>query len=353
MMAFNPTPQQERWLAAASRLHLGSGHPWIAERIDGWAAPTMIARCAFFVLGTLAAALTAAIFALLHTQNALIPAGVLMLAAAEWLILRRHLFHAGIEEALWTVGLLLIVLQMVEPDFGSGTSSAVLAALALGLAGFRLLNPLFITCAALVVSLAIDLAGGHRLIWATDVALPASLFCFGVAAIALTAGGMTFRRPSHDRMLSWLTVFMPLAGFLWLVSQQAVSIRVFTGMACAVFGLAALIIGLRRREHAPLIACIVCMLCVAYQLRDLTALPLKAKLILWGSIALLLALGLDRYLRTPRRGITSRQIGEGGNALDLLQWMGTASLSPKAAPVDAPFKGGGGGFGGGGADGSY
>jgi hypothetical protein len=352
-MAFNPTPQQERWLAAAARLRLGSGHPWIAERIDGWTAPTLIARCAFFILGLVAGALTAAIFALLHTQNALIPAGVIMLAAAEWLILGKHLFHAGIEEALWTVGLLLVVLQLMEPNFGSGTSTAVWAALALSLAGLRLLNPLFITCAALVASLAIDLAGGHRLLWETGVALPASLFCFGVAAIALAAGGMTFRRPSHDRMLSWLTVLMPLAGFLWMVAQPAVPIRVFTGLACSVFGVAALIIGLRRRAHAPLIACVVCMLCVAYQLRDLTTLPLKAKLILWGSIALLLALGLDRYLRTPRRGITSRQIGEGGNALDLLQWVGTASLSPKAAPVDAPFKGGGGGFGGGGADGSY
>jgi uncharacterized membrane protein YgcG len=352
-MAFNPTPEQERWLAAASRLRLGSGHPWIAERIDGWAAPSFIARCAFFVLGTVAGSLVAAIFSLLHTQNALIPAGLLMLAAAEGLILGKHLFNAGIEEALWTVGLLMVVLQWVAPDFGSGTSSAVLAALALGLAGFRLLNPLFLTCAAVVASLAIDLAGGHRLIWQTDVALPASLFCFGVAAIALAAGGMTFRRPSHDRMLGWLTVLMPLAGFLWLAAQAAVSLRVFTGIACAAFGVSALIIGLHRRAHAPLIACIVCTLCVTYQLRDLTALPVKAKLILWGSVALLLALGLERYLRTPRRGITSRQIGEGGNALDLLQWVGTASLAPKAAPVDAPFKGGGGSFGGGGADGSY
>ena len=352
-MAFNPTPEQERWLAAASRLRLASGHPWIAERIGGWAVPTFIARCAFFVLGTVAASLTAAIFTLLDTHGSLIPAGVLMLAAAEWLIFRKHLFHAGIEEALWTAGLLMIVLRLAAPDFGSGTSSAVLAALALGLAGFRLLNPLFITCAALVASLAIDLAGGHHLIWQTDIALPASLFCFGVGAIALAAGGLTFRRPSHDRMLGWLTVLMPLAGFLWLAAQTAVSLRVLTGLACAAFGVSALIIGLRRRAHAPLIACTVCMLCVAYQLRDLTALPVKAKLILWGSVALLLALRLDRYLRTPRRGITSRQIGEGANALDLLQWVGTASLSPKAAPVDAPFKGGGGGFGGSGADGSF
>jgi hypothetical protein len=78
------------------------------------------------------------------------------------------------------------------------------------------------------------------------------------------------------------------------------------------------------------------------------------KLIVWGSVALLAALGLDRYLRSARRGITSHPVGEGTAALDLLQWVGAGALSPKAAPqADAPFKGGGGGFSGGGADGSY
>ncbi|HEY2144927.1 MAG TPA: hypothetical protein VGH12_02575 [Steroidobacteraceae bacterium] len=349
MMAYRPTAQQERWIAASSRLRLKSGHSWIAERSGGWKAPSSMARCAFFVLGAVAGGLTAALFAFLHIRDALIPAGVAMLIAAEWLILHKRLFHAGIEEALWAGGLLAIMLDALWPKGGAETGMTALAAIALGLAGIRLLNPLFITLAAMAASLAIDFAGGHRLIGEADAALPASVFCYATAAIALAAGRAKFRRPSHDRMLDWLVVIMPLCGFLWLVMQHGLAIRVFTGLASGAFAVAALVIGLRRRTHAPLIACIVCFACVAYQLRDLTALPLKAKLILWGSAALLLALGLDRYLRTPRRGITSRQLGEGSNALDVLQWVGAATLSPKSAPVDAPFKGGGGNFGGGGA----
>src|SRR5258708_30864835 len=113
------------------------------------------------------------------------------------------------------------------------------------------------------------------------------------------------------------------------------------------------IAGIGRRSHAPLLACMASLGCVAYQVRDVTTVPMKLKLIVWGSAALLAALGLDRYLRTPRRGITSHQIGEGTAALDLVQWIGAGALSPRAAPQSVPFKGGGGMGGGGGADGSY
>jgi uncharacterized membrane protein YgcG len=203
-------------------------------------------------------------------------------------------------------------------------------------------------------SLAIDFAGGHRLIGEPDVAVTASVFCYATGVIALLAGRFEFRRPSHDRMLSWLAVIMPLGGFLWLVSEHSLAIRIFTGLAGTAFGVAALIIGVRRRAHALLIACLVCFGCAAFQLRDLTALSIKVKLILWGSAALLLALGLNRYLRTPRRGITSRQLGEGSSAaLDLVQLASAAALSPKPSPAAPQFKGGGGTFSGGGADGSY
>jgi hypothetical protein len=352
-MSFRPTPQQERWMAAASLLHLEPTHEWIAARRGGWTIPSSIARYAFFVLGAVAAALIAAVFELLHVPDALVPAGLAMLAVAEWLMLRKQLFHAGIEEALWAAGLLAIALQLVEPRTGFETAAAILGATALGLAAFRLLNPLFATLSVMVASLSVDLMGGDRLFGGAHTAIPASLFCYAAGTIALFAGQMRLRRPSYDHMLNWLMIVMPPCGFLWLAEQHAISVRLFTGIASALFALAALIVGLRRRAHAPLIACIASTLCVAYQLRDLTALPLKAKLIVWGSIALLLALGLDRHLRTPRRGVTSSQLGEGSRALDVLQWMSAATLAPKTAPSDAPFKGGGGRGGGGGAEGGF
>jgi hypothetical protein len=304
------------------------------------------------VLGVVAAGLTTEVFEIIFRPAALVAAGMTMLRAAEWLILRKHLFHAGVEEALWAGGILALAMHFVPS--GGDWGLAVAVALALALSAIRLLNPFLLTLAFAAASVAIDLAGGHRVLGEPDVAIAPSVDCYSAGAIALLLARINFLRPSHDHMLSWLMIIMPLCGFLWLATQHAPAIRVGTGLASGIFALAALIVGIRRRTHAPLLACMASLGCVAYQLRDLTALPLKLKLIVWGSGALLMALGLDRYLRTPRRGITSRPLSEGTAALDLVQWFGASALSPKAAPqADAPFKGGGGGFSGGGADGSY
>jgi hypothetical protein len=351
VIELKPTSQQERWMAAAARLKVRN-NPWIAQRTGGWSAPSFIARCAFFVLGVAAGGLTTAVFEILFRPAALVAAGMTMLVAAEWLILRKRLFHAGVEEALWTGGILALALHFVPSSAEWGLAVAV--ALVLALAAMRLLNPLLLTLAFAAASVAIDLAGGHRVLGEPGVAIAPSVYCYAAGAIALLLARINFSRPSHDHMLSWLMIIMPMCGFLWLAMQHAPAIRVGTGLASGLFALAALIVGIRRRSHAPLLACMASLGCVAYQLRDLTALPLKLKLIVWGTAALLAALGLDRYLRTARRGISSRQVGEGTAALDLVQWVGAGALSPRAAPqADAPFKGGGGAGGGGGADGSY
>jgi hypothetical protein len=352
MSAMRPTPQQERWMTAAARLRVMRNHPWILDRVGGWSCPSFIARCAFFVLGVVAGALTTAIFAMLYRSAATLGAGVAMLAAAEWLMLRKRLYHAGVEEALWTGGLLAVAVHFLPSMGEKGMSAAV--ALLLAVAAIRLLNPFFLTLAFAAASVAIDLASGHRLWGGTGVPIAAGIFCYGAGAAALLLARVRFSRPSHDHMLSWLMIVMPLCGFLWLGTERAPAIRIDTALASGGFALAALIIGIHRRAHAPLLASIASFGCLAYQLRDLTALPLKLKLIVWGSAALLAAMGLDRYLRTPRRGITSRQVGEGTAALDLAQWFGAGALSPRTAPQNgATFKGGGGTFSGGGADGSY
>jgi hypothetical protein len=269
-------------MAAAGRVGLRN-NPWIAQRSGGWSAPSFIARCAFFVLGVAACGLTAGVLEILSRGAALLTAGVTLLIAAEWLILRKRLFHAGVEEALWTGGLLMLAMYFV-PSSGERVIS-ITAALVLAIAALRLLNPFLLTLA------------------------------FAAAAPAVRAG---------------------------------------TGLASGIFALAALIAGIRRRSHAPLLACMASLGCVAYQLRDLTALPLRLKLIVLGSAALFAALGLNRYLRTARRGITSLQLAKGSAALELAQWIGAGALAPRAAAqADAPFKGGGGSGGGGGADGSY
>jgi len=350
MIELLPTLQQERWMAAAARLKVRN-HPWIAQRSGGWSAPSFIARCAFFVLGVVAGGLATAVLELLSRSAALLAAGVTLLVAAEWLMLRKRLFHAGVEEALWTGGLLLLTVQFLPSSGDRGMSITV--ALVLAVAAMRLLNPLLLTLAFAAASIANELAGGHSLWGEHDVAMAASIFCYAAGVIALMLARFRLIRPSHDHMLGWLMITMPVCGFLWLATQHAPAIRVGSGLASGIFALIALIVGIRRRSHAPLLAGMASLGCVAYQLRDLTALPLKLKLIVWGSAALLAAWGLDRYLRTPRRGITSHQVGEGTAALDLVQWVGAGALSPKPTPQAAPFKGGGGTFSGGGADGSY
>jgi hypothetical protein len=363
-MFARPSSEQERWMALASRLGIRRDAPWLDERIGGWTAVTLFTRCALFVLGIVAASTTAAVFRLLHIPHSLFVSGLVLLAVAEWLLRNRRLFGAGIEEALEVAGLLLIAFDVVDGTGDAhGIRASLMVAVALILAGTRLLNPLLITLAALALSVTIDLTIATDRPVAVPAAIAACVFCFSAAAIALALGRLQFRRPSYDRVLDWLVVAMPLAAYLWLEggylagspleSLRTVSfVQLLTILMPVAFGIVALTVGVLRRRHAPLLAFIVCAGCVAYELRNLTGLSIEARLIVWGSVALALAFALDRYLRTPRRGITSSRVGRDGESRDLLQLVGAGALAP-ASPQPAPFEGGGGTSAGGGASGSY
>jgi hypothetical protein len=335
----------------ASQLGAARSELWVEERTAGWVRLKPITRCALFLLGTVTAALTVGVFGFTHFTGYGWVAGLVLIAAAEGLVMQRRLFGAGLEEALGLAGLLMIVFQVQSHGLDpSGVRMSLLVAAALALIGFRFLNPFFITLSVAALSWAVD----HRL-----GAVAAGAFCFAAPSIALWAGAIEFRRPSYDRMLDWLVVTMPLCGYLWL-AEGAASPWWLARWLLVLFGAAALIVGIRRRAHAPLAAFMVCTACMAYELRNLTGLSLEARLILWGSAALLLSLGLGRYLRTPRGGITSNRVGEDDEFFDLLQLAGAGALAaqsahePRAAHVPrAEFKGGGGTGGGGGASGAY
>jgi hypothetical protein len=368
-MSFRPAPQEERWLLVAAHLGLRRDSAEIAERCGDWTAAPTMARCAFFALGSLAAGLTALIFALCHVPAYLFITGLGLVAAAEWLILQRRLFGAGIEEALEVAGWGLMALQIANPigDPG-GVRSALLIGLALAIAGLRVLNPLITTLSVVAFSSAIYSWGAHH---ASALSLPiASAFCVAVASIALILGGAEFRRPSYDRMLNWLLVAMPLAGYLRIAGKdplgltvhslaQAPLARSIPLLVLLTLGAAALMTGIRRRRHAPLLAFMVCAACIACELRHLTSVAIQVKLIAWGSAVLLLTVALDRVLRTPRRGITSQKFKESEGALDLLQLAGAgalaaSSIQPAANQSPGPqFAGRGGQGGGGGASGGY
>ena len=190
-------------------------------------------------------------------------------------------------------------------------------------------------------------------------------YCLAVAGIALYANKIQFRRPSYDQTLNWLIITMPLAAYLWFETQNAsgysidslrtgLFARLLPSLVLIILGLMALVVGIRRRSHSPNLAFIVCVGCLAYELRHLTTLSLQVKLIGWGTLVLLLTISLDRYLHPPRRGITSNRFAEDKGSLDLLQLAGSSALAPQSVqPPDAQFKGGGGTFGGGGVSGTY
>lgn len=356
MNTIRPTPSEERWLRIAARTKRWRD-PWILVRINGWRASSLLSRCVFFVLGLVAAILVAGILSLLKI-SAVGVAGVVLLVFAEWLILRRGLFGAGIEESLEISGLLMIGVQITHWTSASQNFRlALMGGVIFLIAGIRLLNPLFVTLSLAVLSAAITFLIEARFGTAKETgSIVAGLFCWCMAWLALLAGNARFQRPSHDRMLDWAVVAMPVAGYLWFLPlHQQHLIHMLPLLMLAGYAPFALIAGIGRRAHAPLIGFLLCIACMAFELRNLTDLLLRTKLILWGSIAFSLAFALDRYLRAPRGGITSEQFAENRGSLDLLlQLPGAGALAPQAPPAPpAPFHGGGGTSGGGGASGSY
>jgi uncharacterized membrane protein YgcG len=93
---------------------------------------------------------------------------------------------------------------------------------------------------------------------------------------------------------------------------------------------------------------------VAYELRNLTGLALELRLIMWGTLALLMTLGLIAVLRRPRNGITSSEVEAGAGSLQLLELAGVSSLAQQGpVATGSAYEGAGGGFGGGGASGKF
>jgi len=99
-MTLRPTPPEERWLVLARRLRRSPTTATFAEHTDRWRTANQWSRCAFFVLGLVIAVMISIIASHLWPGAEIVIAGLVSLAAAEWLILGRRHFWSGIEEAL-------------------------------------------------------------------------------------------------------------------------------------------------------------------------------------------------------------------------------------------------------------
>jgi uncharacterized membrane protein YgcG len=365
-----PTPSQERWLAVARRFRRQLRAPVGVERTGPWRGKGLPVRTALFVLGLLVGATVALILGLLDMPAAIVLAGIALVAVAEWLIWGRRLFNAGIEEGLWACGLGLVALDLSGVlHGGSERTLEWLLAGALAIAGVRLLNALLTTAAALLASVALYSAIGIR--WPPvlpDWAPPSfvvSLLCHLGALAALAAGARHYRRPAHDRMLDGLVCTLPVAGYLWVghsgwyasgIDYRHVhSLReLYVPAAPFLVALVALATGLRRRTHAPLLAAMACMACVAVELRASSGFGPETRLVVEGCVLLAACFALNRWLRSPRNGIGVQRPENDESTLDVIQQGGSLALGAShMKPVEPGFKGGGGTFGGGGASGHF
>jgi hypothetical protein len=328
-MSARPTVAEERAIAAGAPTE--------------WKSFSLLARIGFFILGVLCAgALSGFLYAVTRSNkgSALVTA-IACFVLAEFLIGVHRFFRAGIDEAAWLSG--AIALAFFFADFDSGWPTAVaMVGVAFIAAAIRLLNPLFAAVGALILPFAID---------------PPSTMtaCYAIGAVvALALLPLPRRRPSAEHTLGALAVVMPLAAYLGGKNGEF-HFHPAVAAALLIYAAAALLLGLRFRLHAPFIALFPALGCFAVEVRELTGMSLEARLIVWGIVLLGVSIAIERLLRAPRYGFTSRQLDD-DRLSDLLQLtiaipVGAHSVRPSESGPQ--LESGGSSFGGAGAGGDF
>ena len=261
---------------------------------------------------------------------------VLAIVPAELLIRRYRFFGTGVESALWIGGLFAWIFGL--PSEGKPEALLLLAA-ASAVAGFRVRNALFGALAAVFVV-------SYLILKNWDAA--AVVVAIGISMVALAALFREWQRPSTEMLFAALLVISPIAGAFASDGSAAWSMLYFlAGATCAL-------VGLRTRQHAPLIAAIVYLAITIGILAAHDLLPLRGEwnAIAGGAILLLFSALMTRALRSRRTGIVVAQ-DQLTSVDEALQIGGTLVMQPKA---DAPPQGrpeGGGQFGGAGATGKF
>ncbi|MEO6079833.1 MAG: hypothetical protein ABIQ86_08660 [Steroidobacteraceae bacterium] len=354
MIIARPTVMQERWLAVGTRYPALRAAAEKLGHSGGWKTTTLLGRCLGFLLGLVGTGMLAGVLSQL--ESPLLVGGLVLVAAAEWLVAQRRVFRSGIEEAMYLCGAVAVVVQLLIWSDGNNDALGVaLVATAVLLVGWRLLNPLFTTLAFAGYSLAIALSGPQGFGGSLST-LEAGIACVVLAIVALVAGGREWQRPAHDGMLDALVITMPWLAHGWFAAYgwPGSAPNNWALLVLALGFLAVnLVIGVSRSQHAPLIGALGNVTCAAYSLQKLLPWPLHWQLIAAGALLLAVAITLERLLRDRSEGLTSRAIAEPAG-VEVIQLAGAASISPAPSAEPQPgFRGEGGGFGGGGASGRY
>lgn len=370
-----PSPAQERWISLARRYPGLQDLARSPDRDGGWHTASPRGRFGFFVLAQLAAFFGSLFLAPLiesagfSLRGFWLLTGLIALVAAEWVVRQRQAFKSGLEEGLWTSGIAALCLYVADSLAShSVAAAATVCGGLLFIAALRMLSPLAMTLAmiAFVTGLQASVDASRR---SLTFAFVLFLVCVAIALLSLVLGARRFERPSHDRMLDQLVVVMPVFAYLPLGSLPYLA-KLPIGMELDLSGLPATMLGvrlvllgcaglflwtgLRRRTHAPIIAALLCVLCLVVDLHAVIGLSLRWQLVLWGSVALAASVVLDRWLRKPRNGITTADVGDDAESPIFPDIARAALLTPLHAPASStPYEGGSGGFSGGGASGRY
>ena len=199
---------------------------------------------------------------------------------------------------------------------------------------------------------------------------PPALVALTIAIAAALALRREWRRPSNELLFAAMAVVMPLAGYVAALTQKrfrgpvirvegdgVTVVRSFADVQLAIiFVMAALlllVLAIRRRERATLIAAALSIGISAYEVRTLLRWPVEAQLMAAGALLVAIAWVLSRLLRGRTRGfvITPSALTRYDEAMQIA---GTISVPSSAhAPATPQRESGGGSFGGAGASGDF
>lgn len=350
-MRWLPTAAEERLLELRSRSRRWKRAGWIDEgerqgveaaTATPWKVFSLLPRIGLFLLSSLAAVATRFFFENQMDSDWYIVIGIALVAAAELLIARRGFFRTGIEEGLWCAGLLVILFDGFRLA-GSAMSIFVWVGFAAGLAffllSFRLVHTLLLLAA---IAILVNWMAGF---YASPAIAGWALLSAGAIALAIHLGEA--ERPFREHASGWLALGAPAVAWA-LVRGESPPAAYAIALGCAAIWILA---GVRRRARFALAGGALAAMAFGYEMLEPRPWAIEWKLIAGGTGAFAAAVAIERWLRTPRRGVTSLAMDADAEPA-LLEMVAVAAIAP-AATSGGKFDGEGGKFGGGGASGEY
>lgn len=304
-----------------------------------WRRHGLVLRVVFFILTCVLATALLAFLRLLTGSDQYVITAAILIAVAEWLILRKRFFWTGIELALWLCAMLYLVFSL--PSSGKPEALLVVGG-AIGIGAARVRNPLF-------GAVAICFVVGYAHV-KTHGSLAPFVIAFAIGILAALALGREWRRRSTERFLQALALVVPPLAYA-ICSDSP---KPFAALAFALMAVVLGAIAITRRDRVLAIAATIDAVIVGIEFARPLHIAYEYKLIDGGIVALAVAIALSRTLRSRTRGfIASPEAGK--DYEDALQLLGAMHVThaPARDSSTADFEAGGGSFGGAGASGNY